>query len=56
MYHVVDVVNCFVKYYILLTHYSQQTAYLVKQQNDTNIIWQKHTSNHFATSTTWYMI
>ena len=34
----VDVVKCFVVYYILLTPYSQQTFLLVKQQDDTNIL------------------
>ena len=47
MNHVVDVVKCFVVYYILLTLYSQQTSIkLVTQQNETNIIWQTYTTNH----------
>ena len=39
LYTVVDFVKCHVVYYILLTLYSQQTSKLVKQKNNTNIIW-----------------
>ena len=38
LYHVGDVVKCFVVYNILLTLCSQQTSKLVKQQNDTNML------------------
>ena len=40
MYRVVDVVKCFVVYYILFTLYSQQTPLLVNHAIDTNIVLQ----------------
>ena len=37
LYHVVNVVKCFVVYYILLILYGQQTFLLVRQQNGTKL-------------------
>ena len=43
VYHMVNVVKCFDVNDTLLTFYSQETSLnVIKQKNDTNIIWQKY--------------
>ena len=49
---VVDIVKCFVVYYILLALYIQQTSFkilkLVKQQNNKNIYWKEKETHNYS--------